>query len=216
MRPARTTSSSTLSASQLRGRYQGCSFRLVSFRFSSLRISLRYARGDLGAQPPTRELVNYFAQRDTSFMVLPSILLAPAAFLPPSGSHVRALSHPPSHVRSRFLSFCRARDRLAYDICSEVQSGGGGSFQVATKCISRWRASALFRPRRTAVSPNRRKIETSRKSWTRFVPLVTWLFQFSRFYFLSFQCDRRLLGVLLLRANCSINRAKYTVCWTRV
>lgn len=42
---------------------------LVSFRFSSLGISLRCARGDLGARPPTRELVNYFAQRDTSFLL---------------------------------------------------------------------------------------------------------------------------------------------------
>lgn len=43
---------------------------LVSFRFSSLGISLWCARGDLGARPPTRELVNYFAQRDTSFLAL--------------------------------------------------------------------------------------------------------------------------------------------------
>lgn len=54
---------------------QGCSFRFVSFRFSSLRISLWCARGDLGARPPTRELVNYFAQRDTSFLTLPHFLL---------------------------------------------------------------------------------------------------------------------------------------------
>lgn len=48
---------------------------LVSFRFSSLRINLWCARGDLGARPPTRELVNYFAQRDTSFLTLSHFLL---------------------------------------------------------------------------------------------------------------------------------------------
>lgn len=84
--------------------YQGCSFRLVSFRFSSLRISLRYARGDLGAQPPTRELVNYFAQRDTSFMLLSPLdpSLPPSLSLPRT---VHTLSRSVPHRRSRFLSF---------------------------------------------------------------------------------------------------------------
>lgn len=109
--------------------------RFVSFRFSSLRISLRYARGDLGAQPPTRELVNYFAQRDTSFMaLLPSVL---SCLLLPFRA-VRTFAPRFSLAGVRAFSHCPGR--VAYDICSEVQPGGGGSFQVATKCISRRRA----------------------------------------------------------------------------
>lgn len=115
------------------------SSRFVSFRFSSPRISLRYARGDLGAQPPTRELVNYFAQRDTSFMLLDPFL---SLSLSSCARFTRSRSVSLSSSLALSLLLARARGRLAYDICGEVQSGG--SFQVATKCVSR-RPSALLR-----------------------------------------------------------------------
>lgn len=84
------------------------SSRFVSFRFSSPRISLRYARGDLGAQPPTRELVNYFAQRDTSFMLLDPFLSL-SLFL--RAVHTFALRLP--LVVPRAFSPSRARARSA-------------------------------------------------------------------------------------------------------
>lgn len=129
--------------------YQGCSFRLVSFRFSSLRISLRYARGDLGAQPPTRELVNYFAQRDTSFMLLspldPSL---PLSLFHARFTLCRALSLIVVHAFSR--SFSERPASCAYDICGEVQSGG--SFQVATKCVSRRPSTGVKKLRIVSLS----------------------------------------------------------------
>lgn len=95
----------------LRVRRRGC-----SFRFSSLGISLRCARGDLGARPPTRELVNYFAQRDTSFLTLVRLLLpSDPAFLSPSFLYLTAF---------RDLPLFEARCTLY--ICGDSDARGGG------------------------------------------------------------------------------------------
>lgn len=80
--------------------------RFVSFRFVSFFVS--DARGDLGAQPPTRELVNYFAQRDTSFMLLDPFLSL-SLFL--RAVHTFALRLP--LVVPRAFSPSRARARSA-------------------------------------------------------------------------------------------------------
>lgn len=69
--------------------------RFVSFRFSSLGISLQCARGDLGARPPTRELVNYFAQRDIVFGSPSPLFLSLSPSLPPSTSLFSFLSFCP-------------------------------------------------------------------------------------------------------------------------
>lgn len=142
-----------------------CPFRLSAPRpVSGLLVSSRFVSFFVSEDKPTvrsrrsRRPTAYTRTRQllrTTRHIVYGSPLGPSRSrrLSPSLWFTRSRSVSPSFSRSsRFLSFCRARDRLAYDICSEVQSGGGGSFQVATKCISRWRASALFRPRRTAVS----------------------------------------------------------------
>lgn len=112
------------------------SFRFVSFFVSEDKPTVRSRRSRRPtAYTRTRQLL-----RTTRHIVYASRSLSLSLSLLARGSHVRAPS--PSRRPSRFLSFSRARGRLAYDICGEVQSGG--SFQVATKCVSR-RPSALLR-----------------------------------------------------------------------
>ena len=94
--PPSLSLSLSLSPSRFRARPSGL---FVSFRFSFLKISLWCARGDLGARPPTRELVNYFAQRDTSFLTLSSTSLLLSRFFFLSRSSKHTTMHCASYIR---------------------------------------------------------------------------------------------------------------------